>query len=838
MSDTPALRSIYAVFFASGVASLMCEVAWFKQLGLSLGGNTVTASVVIACFFGGLATGSLLVGSRSDKWARPLRMYGLLELALGVVSFGTTQLLAAWPSWVGWFRPFMSLDSATALPVKVLLALGAMLPATILMGATLPILARYLVRAKTDLAEKIGFLYGLNTLGAAVGAAAMGLVLIGSFGVLTAASMASLLYIAIGVVALWLARDEAVLPVEAAGAVDAEPSAADRQAMTLLAVFAASGFLALGYEVLWFRLLMYSAANTVYSFSTMLSTYLLGLVAGSFACARWLAPHKDKLLANFARVQLGIAVAALVSLGVASQSKVILHYLGYSPLRAGGMVPLVITTLLVLLPPTTLIGLSFPLASELTVQRLSRLGSRVALLYALNTYGGVLGSLVAGFVLLPLLGAQSAFTLLALGNLALFAVLYATQNELRSVPGLRREAGLTAATCLVILLAYGPGYLRESQSRYDGEVLVYKETDDATFVVLKYEDEHAGTFQSVVVNGTSYANNRPEGRRYMSLLAHLPMLLMPEPEETVVICVGTGTTIGAASIHDRKKRVWAVDITRHIFGFAPYFVPVNHSFHTNPAVEMVASDGRHFLQVSDTRFDVLTFEPPPPVEAGVVNLYSQEFYELADARLDSDAVVAQWIPFHQGFEEIHRMLIRTMMEVYPHVSLWVPGNYEGIIIGSHHPLQIDHEALRLRMEEADVKEDLRKVGVESVDDLLATFISADEDLAAFVGDAAVVTDDRPRVEHFLRYENKPFRMAQPLAHRTPLESVLTAPHPDAEAMGQSQKVMELLWAARDFTMQDDDKSALPLLIEARRLAPTNTFVQFRLAAVQRAVDRE
>lgn len=197
---------LYVLFFCSGAASLACEVVWFKQLGLVLGSSTYAASVVVACFFGGLSLGSALLGPLADRAARPLRMYGALELSLSLVSLWTTLLLASWQSWVSPFLPWMSLEAASALPIKVALALPALVPPTILMGATLPVLTRHLVRSRSELAANVGALYALNTLGASFGCAAVGWVTISAWGVSRSAMAASLVYACIGAAALWMSR--------------------------------------------------------------------------------------------------------------------------------------------------------------------------------------------------------------------------------------------------------------------------------------------------------------------------------------------------------------------------------------------------------------------------------------------------------------------------------------------------------------------------------------------------------------------------------------------------------------------------------------------------------
>jgi spermidine synthase len=838
MAPARVVAALHVLFFASGAASLACEVVWFKQLGFVLGSSNFSATVVVACFFGGLSVGSALLGRIADRVKHPLRVYGALELLLAVTALATTAMLASWEQWIGWFTPWMSLDAASARPAKVALALPILLPPTILMGATLPVLARYVVRSHGELGARIGWLYALNTLGAATGCAAVGWYGIGALGVFGSAAVGAAVYAAIGVIGLALAATtEPPPPVDIVR--DPHPPSASSGPMPLVwvALFAGSGFVAIGYEVLWFRMLRYFAAHTVYTFSTFLTVYLLGLVLGSVICARWLAPRKDQLAASFARVQLGIGLAALVSFAVLGRSRHILHLVSsassYSALESGSLLGLVVLAVLVLLPPTVLLGLAFPLASELAVGSMRTLGARIGLLYAANTLGGVLGSLVAGFVLLPTIGAQHAFEVLIVANVALFGIVWWLDPALRARREVRREAVLTLLTIAVSVALLGPGYLRHSQTDFaNGQLLDFRENEDAAFVVMEYDEPHIGKYQQIIVNGTSYANNRPSGRRYMAMLGHLPMLLHDDPRQAVVICVGTGTTIGGVSLHPELERGYAVDLTASVFDLAPHFVPINNRFHQAPNVSQVVADGRHFLLVGDGQYDVLTFEPPPPQQAGVVNLYSAEFYALADRRLADGGLVAQWIPFHQGYVDLQKSLVRTVADRFEHVSLWMPNGGEGVVIAGHQPLRIDPVRIAARMAEPAVRADLAAVGVDSVEDLLAMFVAADEALAPWVGEVPSLTDDRPVIEYFLGYEDIQYRNALLEPALEPVERHLSGPVPSPERLRRARQQIALQWAAEDAVSDARWDDAVRLAEEALALEPSDAFLRYMAAQLR------
>ena len=649
---------VTAIFFASGAASLMLQVVWFKQLQLVLGSTTLSVSVTVASFFFGLSVGSVLGGRGADAVARPLRIYGFLELTLALVSFAVTAFLSQWSSWAGWMSPPLDLDSSTQLPLAVFLSLATLSLPTILMGATLPFLVRALARSQTELARKIGLLYGFNTLGAAIGALTVGFILIGLLGVIGSSLFASIVYACVGGVGLLAARRERPLPVERRKQQPVcGPSSEGGSPTLLIWLFACSGFVSIAYEVVWFRFLTNISTSSVYAFSGMLGTYLFGLVVGAFLCAKFLAPHKDQLLRYFALAQLGIAVAAtvtLATLGKAGTFHALLSPIAsalvpaHAQLLLGDDVSFFFTCVLALLLPTTLIGICFPLASELTATEMSTLGRKIGALYALNTIGGVLGSLTAGFLLIPYLGSQWTLTALIAMNLLLSIAIAASRPGL--LARLRRQQAMALGVVVVALLLFGPHYLERQLTTFAGaKVQELRESKEATYAVLEYDHEATGRYQQLLVNSKSYANNRPEGRRYMAAMGHYPILLHAGPSETaVVICIGTGTTVGAVTTHEELRSIFAVDLSPTVFDFARYFVPIDRRFYENPRAHKVVADGRHYLLGTRDSFDVVTLEPPPPQDAGVVNLYTEEFYALAKRRMRPGAVLAQWVPLDIG----------------------------------------------------------------------------------------------------------------------------------------------------------------------------------------------
>ena len=852
------------MFFASGAASLVCQVIWFKQLQFVLGSSTFAVSVTVASFFFGLSLGSWLGGSLADRLLRPLRAYGLLEVTLSVSALAVTLLLSKWSLWAPVLAPLLGEGAIVSRALTVLVSFSVLLLPTMLMGATLPLLAKHLIREQHALAQRIGLLYGLNTLGAALGCAAVGLVLIGTLGVLQSALVASAIYAAIGALAGLLVlttpteggmADTLATSLETSStrgtvsAVDRVVSPAATEVSTgesgsrlsgarvLVLVFAISGFVSIAYEVLWFRILANFSLHTVFAFSAMLSTYLMGLVLGAFICAKFLAPRKDRLLAYFAKLQLLIAAAGMLTLALLGRSRNILATVAPLPERLGIpasiLDPLASTTeimvlcLIVLLIPTTLIGVGFPLASELTIQHMSVLGRRIGKLYALNTLGGTLGSLTAGFLLLPYLGTQASLSVIIALSLLLFGITVASQPSLRQERRLWRHGAEGVVFFGIGMWLLGPQYLTDAQTNFEnGRVLAFEEASDATFVVMGYESDEAGAYQQLLVNGRSYANNAPPGRRYMAVLGHLLALLHPDPRSALLACVGTGTTVGALTVHPSVRTISAVDLSRAVFDFAPLFEPLNHRFHIQPRVEHIVADARHYLLTTEQSFDIVTFEPPPPTDAGVVNLYSREFYQLAKRRLEAGGMVVQWVPLDISRQVLPRMMIQTMMAEFPHVSLWIPNRMEGVIVGSMEPLSLDLSSWRQRMNVPAVRSDLEAIGLGSPEDVAAMFVAADAALAGLVGNVPIVTDDHPRIEYFNFYPINPMSYDDITERREPVEKYLLEPPADPAALRAARDVVTAIWREHEASAAGRADEARLFLQRALTHAPDNAYLRY------------
>jgi len=771
----------------SGMCGLVFEVIWVKYLALVVGHTTVAVSLVVAAFLGGLVLGSLALGRAVDRYAHPLRLYAALELATGLSAFAITRILERLPEWMG----ALGLPGGGPLPLRILIATVLILPPTFAMGGTLPAVVRFATRSLSSLGRSFGALYSLNTLGAALGCGLAGFMLIGRLGLLRTAFLASGLNLVVAAGAWVLDRFSAPVtaPTAPAPGFELPPVLDDSGRKVLIAAFAVCGFCSISFEVLWFRVLSSSLESSAYAFTLLLVTFLLGLVLGGLLYT-WKLSSSPKQLELFVGLQSLIALAGLLSLALLGQQRVLeqlvpsmLGALGVSEalylsaaLRAG----------LIILLPSLLIGIAFPLMTQLTARHLERVGAHVGVLYSVNTLGGIAGSLTMGFLSIPLLGTQRSFALIC--ALSMGVAIRVQRTDPAADRRSRLQLYVTAGLLAVGFLMLPTRYLQQAVAQFaDSRLLEVREGRDGTLAVLQYDRESVcdsglypcdprcpGEFmhRQLLFGSVSYASTVPPAKRYMRALAHLPMLLHRDPQSVLEICFGTGTTAGSFTTHPSLQTLTLVDLNPDVFAMAPHFAQSNLEVLEDPRTVQVVEDGRHYLWKTDQRFDVISLEPPPPRAAGAVNLYSREFYQLARARLTEGGVLAQWVPVEQQDDKLARMLLKAITDVFPHVQLWVPARLEGVVLASMQPIELDLDTWAQRWSVPEVKQNLAEVGYDEPYALLGAYLMDDAALRRYVAEVPAVTDDRPAIEYFLSIQDRPFSAQALLEHASPVETLV------------------------------------------------------------------
>ncbi len=732
---------VTAFFFCSGSIALIYEVVWTRQMVLLVGASTPAVSTVLGVFMAGLAVGGLVFGGLSDRSASPLKLYGLLEAGIGTYALALPALIhSVTPAYV---RAAHALHGEPVLLGLLRVVAGFALlglPAA-LMGGTLPALMRVVATRPTRLGVDLGRLYTANLLGGVAGTLAAAFVLIGSLGMRGTVVLAALGNLTIALAALvWPGPRSSTTQPIAVSPEETTPSTGLPPDRILLVTIFLSGFLTMGYEVLWTRILVFSLLSTVYAFAVILAIFLSGLMLGSMAFT--LAEKRGRLgIETLCVVQV---VAALFALGLAPLGSRIKDVVESLSLRVGFtgatfVLAMAAGSALLMLIPATLMGLVFPLASRLLITDVAHSGTALGRAYWVNTTGAVAGAILTGFVLIPALGLKGGLMLLAgMQVVAGWApVLWSRRGRShRMASAALAASGLGLLFALVSRALAGPSPFDRTPS---DRMIAHRE--DATASVSIVVSPSGG--RSLLIDGFEAAS-ADDRSGYMAMMGHLPVLLHPNPERALVVCFGTGTTAGAV-LGNPGVSVDIVDINRTVFDFADHFRDFNHGAAHDPRARLVVEDGRSFLLTSTESYDVITSEPMPPTFAGVSSLYSREYYALARAHLRPGGFVVQWLPFHLVTPVQAWSILRSIQDVFPETTLWIH-NDTGIVIARRDgAVTIDLQGLAKRF--APVASEMGRFGVPNVDALLGMYALGPSGVAALTRGVAAVTDDRPSLEY-------------------------------------------------------------------------------------------
>jgi len=781
---------LYLVFFASGLSGLIYQVVWVRVFGNVFGNTVYSASLVVAVFMLGLGAGSYAAGAWADRRyaVRPeslLRVYGYVELVIGALGLGVSlllphldQLSALVSSYTvapnGWHT--LSLVSYLA---RGGIAVVLLMPATLLMGATLTLLIRHLARSDLPTGHwRIAVLYAINTAGAALGCFLTDFALVPSLGLQRTQVVAVCVNLVAGLGALALASIAAAAPMPAPpirsrsararrAAPPPEPVESDDdralRAYVVIAL-AMAGFAGMGMEMLWFRHFTVLLGGFRAVFSLLLTVVLVGIGAGALIGGllhRRLARPAAWLMA----VQSLFVAASLLGLALADSRPIeaamafdptIQGATGFAGAAAGtrpGLMRAWVESWFNLRPmllevglPALLMGFGFPLGNAI-VQRVERsVGRRAGALYLANTAGAVSGSLVAGFLLLPALGIQASATVLA-GVAALAVIpLYLAHRPSR---GPFIVSALLGATTLVLWMLLPPNHVNmRALPRLAEPERLLTINEGLTEVIAVTEVPGEG--RRLLTNGHVMSSTSSSSQRYMRALAHVPLLSMEHPESALVIGFGVGNTTHAVTLHPSIRRVDLADLSTGILGHADFFRDANQGVLADPRVAVYVNDGRQHLQMQPVAsYDLITLEPPPIAYAGVAALYSREFYALARSRLTPEGYLSQWLPAYQVPTETTLAMIRAFVDEFPHAVILSGAEAHLILLGVNGPrLEIDPARVSAALARAPaVQADLQRLDLGTVRDIAGMFVGSAETLHAATRSSPPVGDDRPLQEY-------------------------------------------------------------------------------------------
>lgn len=727
-----------SLFFLSGFTGLCYEICWIRSSSQIFGSTTFAVSSVVALFFTGMAFGSHYFGSRSNHYSEPLKVYALLEIGIGIFAVISLQLLSIFEIPYQWLYSSYYQNGIVISAIRLLLIALIIIPPTFLMGGTLPLFTQFYEASSRAKPDSLAFLYSLNTIGAAVGCLVCGFILLPMLGISKTLLMIGLMAQAAGIFILYALKKN-TCPVDCT--FKAVPDHATHIHFTdsaerglLYAIIFGTGFCALSYEILWTRFLSLIIHNTVYTYTISLLIALIGIAVGSYI-AQFRRPS-DNHVATLGLVQILSAIFVLASLLMptlvwdwAASSE--------SPIK------IVLICSALMLIPSLLSGVSFPLLFECIRHSGLNTGSRIGRALSTNTVGCVSGSMVTGFILLPWLGMHVTLvvtTLLCL-MLGIFVIIFLNRKMSYQIKTVTVIFSLTAWTYLVYSadVRLPQDYLAKGKSLVD-----FVEGKNSFISVVKKNGDRELEMDRM------WQGQKSKGHQIMA--AHLPMLLHPEAKDILVVGIGAGQAPGRFLYYD-INRLDCVDLESRIPEvLKKYF---SAEWLNDPRTHVIVEDGNNYLRNINRKYDLISVEVGQIFRPQVSSFYNVEFYKNAQRRLNKNGIISQFLPVGFFSEEQLHAVIKTFISVFPHSTLWYNRYSELILIGSTHTdLAIRQSGVDVLRKNKQVTSDLffgypgsEEHFLNKPEVLAASFLMGQAALSRISTAAPILSDDRPILEY-------------------------------------------------------------------------------------------
>ena len=880
LPKSPAQALLLALFLLSGAAGLVYELVWTRQLIFVFGGTTYAITTVLVAFMGGLGLGSYVVGRIADRLRRPALIYGVLEVLIGLYALVV-------PSLLGWadplyrnLYPYAVDNPGLLIALRFTLGCLILLVPTTLMGATLPLLVRFVVLRGGSLGSGVAALYGTNTLGAVFGVLATGFVLIPVYGLQHTTHIAAATNILIGLTAIaWLRGAVASVstrtqtgPSDPRAAPTTLPPAMRRGALVALAV---SGFAAMVYQVSWTRALVLCIGSSTYSFTCILAAFILGLGLGSLLVSRFVDRWRDPLRA-IAVIQLAVAFAALLVLPVYAQLPNIVYELTVYYGRGKGAYGQLIViefclAIAVTFVPTFLMGAMFPLATRASARGAADEGAATGRAYGVNTLGTIAGSFLAGFVFLRFAGVLNSVIIASLLSAACGAILLdLVRAEIKDAATRWAPAAVSfmCALGLAVLVRFFGGWdpMVFSSAAFLGNdrpqeiserfIPVYHADGVDLSVTVAQNRERAGEL-ILTVNSKTDASTNYSDMTTQILISHVPALLAPKLENTCVIGLGCGVTLSALALHPEVKHIDCAEISEEVIRGARVFGEYNYHVlgegqdaenetHSATAdarrsgdpdnriradadkVRMIRADGRNHLLLTRESYDLIISEPSNPWIAGVSNLFTREFFQLCRGRLNDDGLLCVWLHGYSMSVENFRMVVHTLNDVFDFVAVWEMNEADFALLAARRPIEAPVERVIRRFNAPAVRADLYRVALGRPEKVIGRFITSGEPLQSWAASAPLHTDDNSILEFsapLSLYDGGWTRTYKALTSltRSPFDEMISAGSDDPGLRRLVDRVSDVMRARRvRFAAREligDDLAVLDALLTAYELDP-------------------
>jgi spermidine synthase len=716
----------------------MYQVVWSSQLVVIFGNTTEAIGTIVTAFLAGLGLGGLVGGFVAPRLRHPLWIYGAVELAVGAAALLVPVVFERID---GVYSSAYDTTSAGQLTlVRLLLTLVAVTPVTFLMGLTLPLVTRHLVTSMRTAGAQMGLLYSANTFGAMAGALIAGFVLIELLGLSATTHVAVALNLLAGFTAVLVGsrlHPPTRVRVFVPNANRDEPDLTPRWRALLYAASFVSGFVALSLEVLWTRMLAEGTGSQIYTFVVILAIYLLGIASGG-RIYRWRSNAARDTPYTLALTFLGVAVFTVLTV----------------PLATMWLPATIAARALILLPATVFMGYAFPLSARLLTRNPADGSHSIGVLYAWNTFGCILGSLAAAFILAGTLGTNASIMVLGAADAAVAgALIVASSGARRATP--RRLSLLTAVAIIVppiLVITGSPVLLTATEHRLAGSSLPFLHTED----LLSTVDALGGppSQRRIYVSGTAMTALSVDTK----LMAYIPKIMRPGAATLLDICFGMGTAFRSAL--QLGLQTDAVDLSPSVPQQMPVFYADAQQYLHSPLAHIFTTDGRNFVKLTSRRYDLITVDPPPPIQAaGAAVLYTEQFYADAHHALSPGGLMLQWLYFGVDLAQFREHL-RTFRSVFPHVLVFFDPRGGGVyMLGSDDPIASTDASVSQFLESpqavADVASAPDAVYLPAgswVDRIHRMVWLRDTQVDRFVGAGPIITDDHPLTEYYLLHQ--------------------------------------------------------------------------------------
>lgn len=730
------------LFFLSGFSGLILEVIWTRRIALIFGSTLLSASATIAAFMFGLGVGAYLVGKYLKSInIKLIYLYAIIEMVIGLSAFIITFIIPFFSPLAIFISKIFYNSIIMQLVSKFFIIFLTLLIPCISMGATLPVLIQIFTKKEEQFGKILGTLYAINTLGASAGAFLSDFILVEHIGVIQTACFAGTINILVAVAALIRGRISEETNNKFLGIYGKEN--VDRIIYFILFI---TGFCSIAYEIIWIRMLVFFNGCDVFSFSSMLTTFLLGIFIGSILISKFTYKIKDKpffLVIMF--LVLG-GLSFLINILFVEQIFQILPFI-FTIIKLKFPFNLFIINFLLIFPSTILLGAIFPVTSKILNEKIKHPGQTVGEAYLYNTLGCIAGSLLTGLLIIPFMGLQGSIAFLSslIIGLGAFYMFFIPQksNKLKIII-------LILAVILITGIFVVPDdmVVKAIYYKYNVHDIIYQ-TEDKYFSIalINIWDELNCEYNiTLFTDGFNMAGNSFFARNYTMSLSLVPILLHKNPEDVLVIAMGMANTLTAAEKMSNTKHIDCVELSQGIVKTVKRLEHIKKTL-DSPKVNIIIDDGRNYLLTTDKKYDIITAEPPPPVHAGIVNLYSKEYYELCKKRLKENGITTQWLPTNQMSAFEARTILRAFQDVFPYTYIWGwehPYMYF-CLIGSTHELSVDYPALKKLVKENN--ELLENIGLGEPELFVGGFIKGPEAIKDYCEGIPPLTDNRPYIEY-------------------------------------------------------------------------------------------